>query len=170
MRRGFPGYFFLPLTAAFNVAPALNFGAFDALILTFSPVRGLTPWRAARLTTENLPKPVIATSSPFFSDLVTVSSSDSTARVVSAFVRPASFEIASINCDLFMSMFLSSRCARRARRVPRQLLSRVEQALRVKRVLDLLVQLHRPRIPLRRQSPALVPAHAVLARHRPAQL
>jgi hypothetical protein len=28
-------------------------GALEALILTFSPVRGLTPWRAARLTTEN---------------------------------------------------------------------------------------------------------------------
>ena len=38
-----PCYFFLPLTACFNVAPALNFGAFEALIFTRSPVRGLTP-------------------------------------------------------------------------------------------------------------------------------
>ena len=36
-------YFFFGLTACFSPAPAENFGAFEALIFTRSPVRGLTP-------------------------------------------------------------------------------------------------------------------------------
>src|SRR5580692_12870866 len=83
-------YFFFGLTACFSDAPAENFGAFDALIFTRSPVRGLTPWRAARLTTENLPKPVMITSSPFLSVFETVPKNDSTARAESVFVRPLS--------------------------------------------------------------------------------
>src|SRR4029077_16830663 len=59
-------YFFFGLTLCLRLAPAVNFGALEALIFTFSPVRGFTPTRAARLTTENLSKPVMATSSPFF--------------------------------------------------------------------------------------------------------
>src|SRR5690349_2442458 len=86
---------FLP-TACFREAPAENFGAFEALILTRSPVRGLTPWRAARLTTENFPKPVMLTSSPFFSVFVTVPSRDSTARWESALLSPLSDATASI--------------------------------------------------------------------------
>src|SRR6185312_17123354 len=58
-------FYFLGCTVCLRLAPGVNFGALDALIFTFSPVRGLTPWRAARLTTENLPKPVMTTSSPF---------------------------------------------------------------------------------------------------------
>jgi len=38
-----PIYFFFGLTACFKDAPAENLGALDALILTRSPVRGLTP-------------------------------------------------------------------------------------------------------------------------------
>jgi hypothetical protein len=67
------GYFRrVPLTACLSVAPAENFGALDALILTGAPVCGLRPVRAPRLATENFPKPVIATSSPFLSVLCTV--------------------------------------------------------------------------------------------------
>src|ERR1035441_3344831 len=88
-------YFFFGLTACFNEAPAENLGAFEALILTRSPVRGLTPWRAALLTTENLPKPVMLTSSPFFKVFVTVSNSDSIARPESALLRPLSDATAS---------------------------------------------------------------------------
>ena len=64
-----PAMFLRAARRAFSDAPAENFGAFEALIFTRSPVRGLTPWRAARLTTENLPKPVMPTSSPFLSVL-----------------------------------------------------------------------------------------------------
>ena len=35
---------------------------------TFSPVRGLTPMRAARAEVENLPKPVNVMASPFFNE------------------------------------------------------------------------------------------------------
>jgi len=58
-------YLFLPLTTVLNVAPAVNLGAFDALIFTGCPVCGLRPVRAPRFTTENFPNPVNATSSPF---------------------------------------------------------------------------------------------------------
>ena len=166
--------YFLGLTACFSDAPAENLGAFDALIFTFSPVRGLTPWRAARLTTENLPKPVMLTSSPFFSVLVTVSSSDSIARAES--------DLASGRCRRRSprSVVTCSSCASfqgvvpgvvpgDGRRVPCQLRPRVEQALRVERALDLLVQLERPRLPLRLQAPALEPADAVLAGDRAAE-
>jgi len=50
-----------------------------AAIWTRSPVRGLTPWRAARADGENLPKPVKLTVSPAFSVSVTVSMKASTA-------------------------------------------------------------------------------------------
>ena len=96
--------FLARLTACLSDAPAENFGALEALIFTRSPVRGLTPWRAARLTTENFPKPVMLTSSPFLSVLVTVPTSDSIARAESALLSPLSAATASINCDLFISL------------------------------------------------------------------
>ena len=96
------GVYFFGWTACLRAAPAENFGAFDALIFTRSPVRGLTPWRAARLTTENLPKPVMITSSPFFSVFDTVPRNDSSTIAESAFVRPVSAATASISSDLFI--------------------------------------------------------------------
>jgi hypothetical protein len=67
------GYFRrVPLAACLSVAPAENFGALDALILTGAPVCGSRPVRAPRFVTENFPKPVIATSSPFLSVSCTV--------------------------------------------------------------------------------------------------
>ena len=55
----------LTFTAFFSCEPAENFGTLAAWIWTFSPVRGFTPWRAARRVTWNLPKPVNAIGSPF---------------------------------------------------------------------------------------------------------
>nr|GEU28069.1 hypothetical protein [Tanacetum cinerariifolium] len=64
--------FLAGLTADFRVAPAENFGVFDAAILIASPVAGLRPLRAARLATEKVPKPVMPTVSPFFRRSVTM--------------------------------------------------------------------------------------------------
>jgi hypothetical protein len=80
----------------------VNFGALLALIFTVSPVCGLRPVRAPRWATENLPKPVRAISSPFFSVFSTVVRNDSTARRASALVRPLSCATASTNSLLFM--------------------------------------------------------------------
>ena len=44
-----------------------------------APVRGLRPVVAARLATENVPKPTRRTSSPFFNALVTDATNASTA-------------------------------------------------------------------------------------------
>src|SRR5579859_708417 len=52
---------------------------------------------------------------------------------------------------------------------PCQLLARVEEALRVERPLDCLVQLDGPRRPLLLELPALQPAGAVFARDRAAE-
>lgn len=95
-------YFFLPLTAALSVAPAVNLGALDALIFNGWPVCGLRPVRAPRLTTENFPNPVTATSSPFFKVFWTVLTKDSIARAESARLSPLSFAIASISSVLFI--------------------------------------------------------------------
>lgn len=102
------GYLRRPPTVVLSVAPAANLGVFDALILTGSPVRGLRPERAARLDTENLPRPVIATSSPFFRVLATVVVREFTARVASARDSPLSLAIASINSLLFQCLLLLS--------------------------------------------------------------
>ena len=68
------------LTALFSLLPAENLGTFDAGMCTRSlGLRGFTPWRAARFCTENLPKPVKATSSPFRSASVIESRNASTA-------------------------------------------------------------------------------------------
>ena len=44
------------MTVFFSWLPAWNFGTVAALIHTFSPVRGLTPWRAARREVVELPE------------------------------------------------------------------------------------------------------------------
>src|SRR5581483_10450716 len=71
-------------SASFSALPALNAGTFDALILMFSPVRGLRPVRAERLRTTKVPKPTSDTSSPFFSALRMISVVASSARPASA--------------------------------------------------------------------------------------
>src|SRR4051812_15130656 len=98
-----------PLTAVLRPAPGENFGALLALIFTVSPVCGLRPVRALRLTTENLPKPVIAISSPFLRVFSTVEMSDSTALRASVLLRPLSLATASTSSVLFMRLLLDRR-------------------------------------------------------------
>src|SRR5438034_9256725 len=57
---------YLRLTAFFKSAPAENFATFRAAILMVAPVCGLRPLRAFLCETENVPKPINATRSPFF--------------------------------------------------------------------------------------------------------
>ena len=57
------------MTAFLSCEPAENFGTLAAAICTGSPVRGFTPWRAARRVTWNLPKPVNVMESPLRSVL-----------------------------------------------------------------------------------------------------
>src|SRR6185503_8787147 len=87
-------------TAFFSCEPALNFGTFAAAICTGSPVRGLTPWRAARRVTWNLPKPVNVMASPFFSVPSITSRAASTAEPASRLVMPALSATASTNSCL----------------------------------------------------------------------
>jgi hypothetical protein len=66
-----------------------------------SPVRGLRPVRAARLPTENVPKPTKVTEPFFFKVFLTAPISASSARAEAAFETSASFAICSINSVLF---------------------------------------------------------------------
>ena len=90
-------YFLPPFTAAFSVAPALNAGALDALILMGAPVDGLRPLRAARFLTSNVPKPTKATLSPFFKVAVMMSISAAMVLSASVFVLFVFVDNASIN-------------------------------------------------------------------------
>jgi len=71
------------LTASLSDLPALNLGTVVALILIFSPVRGLTPIRAALFETLKVPKPVKATFWPLARDLLIASKTASTASLAS---------------------------------------------------------------------------------------
>ena len=86
-----------PLTVSLSSAPAKNFGTLLAAIWIRSPVCGLTPWRAPRSATENLPKPVKATSPPRFS----VSAIDRRARLYCLLRRPSYFSCARYLIDEF---------------------------------------------------------------------
>lgn len=88
-------------TASFNALPALKPGTFAALIWMVAPVCGLRPVRAARALTWNVPNPTNDTVSPFLRAPVTADNVASNAFPASAFERPASDAIASINSDLF---------------------------------------------------------------------
>ena len=91
------------LRVDFNVEEALNFMAFDALICTGSPVRGLRPVRAGRLVTLNAPKPGHATLSPFFAPATTVSKNAPIVRSASAFETLAALATASMSSDLVIN-------------------------------------------------------------------
>src|SRR6266705_4291584 len=56
---------YLRFTAFFSSAPAENFATFRAAILMVAPVCGFRPLRAFLCETENVPKPINATRSPF---------------------------------------------------------------------------------------------------------
>src|SRR4051794_41148008 len=88
------------LSAALSWLPAENFGTVVAAICTRSPVRGLTPWRAARCEGENLPNPVKLTVSPAFSVSVTDSMNASTALPASRAESPLFCETLLMNSCL----------------------------------------------------------------------
>lgn len=88
--------------ASLRAFPALKPGTFDALILIASPVLGLRPVRAARLRTENVPKPTKVTVSPFLRALVTASIAESSALPAAAFDKSAESATASISSALFI--------------------------------------------------------------------
>jgi hypothetical protein len=78
-----------PFTALLSPLPAVKRGTRDAAIWMRSPVRGLTPARAPRSLTWNLPKPETVTSLPRRSASSTVASTASTAFPASCLVRAA---------------------------------------------------------------------------------
>lgn len=104
--------YFPPFTAALSVAPALNAGALEALILSSVPVAGLRPIRAARLRTSNVPKPIRATLSPFLRVAVTISINVAMLRSASILVLPVLSASASISSLRFMC--ISSCCCGRS--------------------------------------------------------
>src|SRR5262249_52618329 len=97
-----------PLTADLSALPAWNFGTVVAAMCTFSPVRGLTPMRAARAEVENLPKPVNVMLSPFFNACVIVSRTASTAAPASRLDMPAESATASTKSCLVTVLLLTS--------------------------------------------------------------
>src|SRR5688500_1926559 len=88
-----------PLIDFLRAEPALNFGTRLAAIWIFSPVCGLTPWRAPRSATENLPKPVMLISPPRFRVSSITLREASTAFVASPLDRPDSDATSSTNSD-----------------------------------------------------------------------
>src|SRR5690606_19913614 len=94
-------------SADFSVELAENLRAFDALILTGSPVCGLRPVRAARFVTLNEPKPGHETLSPFLAVLTTVSNRAATVRSASALDTPACEATASMSSALVIELPLS---------------------------------------------------------------
>ena len=88
--------------ASLSALPDLNPGTFEALIFIVSPVLGLRPILAARLRTENVPKPTSVIESPLFRALVSASNAASKARAAEALDRSADSAIASINSALFI--------------------------------------------------------------------
>ena len=92
---------YLSFTASFNALPALKLATLDAAIWMVAPVCGLRPLRALRCFTIKVPKPTRATCSPFFSSLVILSNTASSARPAEAFGRSAAVAIASISSVLF---------------------------------------------------------------------
>src|SRR5674476_826451 len=95
-------YFLAPFTAVLRVAPALNAGALEALILRAAPVAGLRPLRAARFLTSKVPKPTRATLSPFFKVAVMMSISAPLVLSASTFVLFVLVDSAAINSERFM--------------------------------------------------------------------
>lgn len=89
-------------TASLSALPARNFGVVVAPICTFSPVRGLTPMRAARFFVMNTPNPVIPTSSPLASDCIMQSNTHSTASSADFLVPPSFVDTMSTMPALFI--------------------------------------------------------------------
>ena len=86
--------------------PAVNFGTTVAAMFIVSPVRGCTPWRAARSATLNLPKPASITSPPRLRTSSTVSSAASIASADCLRVRPLRAATASTSWDFVTASVL----------------------------------------------------------------
>src|SRR5437764_10182585 len=95
----YPGYF----TACFSAFPAAKRGTRRLGTLIVAPVCGLRALRALRLAVLNVPNPTNETGSPFFSDFVMPSISESMAAAAVVFVRPVSLAILTITSCLFMN-------------------------------------------------------------------
>ena len=89
-------------TASAKSEPALNLATFFALILIGCLVDGLIPVRAARLATENVPKPTRLTLSPFTRALLILLIVASRAFFELTLVKPEALAIALINSHLFI--------------------------------------------------------------------
>lgn len=84
---------------------ALNLATFFALIFISSPVKGLRPFLAALLLTENVPKPTNVNLSPFFKVLVTPSRKELSAVVAATLVISASSAILVISSALVIKKY-----------------------------------------------------------------
>src|SRR5215208_6988961 len=91
--------------ASLRALPALKAGTFWAAIFIFWPVWGFVPSLALRSLTENLPKPVIWTSSPALSASVTTSSKASKCFWASLLGAPVSLAILSITFFFMITPF-----------------------------------------------------------------
>src|SRR5215472_2234307 len=96
----FLAYFLL--TAFFSSAPGVNFATLRAAILMVAPVCGLRPLRAFLCETENVPKPIRATRSPFLRADVTLSTVVSIAVAAAALLIPLAAAILSMRSALFI--------------------------------------------------------------------
>src|SRR5215471_2179470 len=94
--------YFPRLTAFFNSAPAVNLATRRAAILMVAPVWGLRPLRALRCDTENVPNPISATRSPFFSAPVMLSTVVSIALAAWVLLMPQLAAMRSIRSALFI--------------------------------------------------------------------
>src|SRR6266404_4655897 len=94
---------YLPLlTTFFSSFPGVNLATLRAAILMVAPVCGFRPLRALRCETENVPKPIKATRSPFLRAAVTLSTVVSIAVVACAFEILQAPAIRSTRSALFM--------------------------------------------------------------------
>src|SRR6266536_2476732 len=91
------------LTACLRDLPALNRGTRRLGILIGAPVCGLRALRAFRFDVLNVPKPTNDTGSPFLSDFVMLSISESSAPAAADLVRPVSLAILATTSCLFMN-------------------------------------------------------------------
>src|SRR5579863_6968127 len=90
------------LTVFFSSAPGVNFATFRAAILIVAPVCGLRPFRAFLCDTENVPKPISATRSPFRRAPVMLSTAVSIAVVADALLISQAPAILSTRSALFI--------------------------------------------------------------------
>src|SRR5690606_17553133 len=97
-------------TAALKPAPGTNFGTFIAAIFTASPVLGLKPVRAARVTWRKVPRPTKLAVSPFLTAATMDEKTVSRMRAAAAFERSCSAASFSTSSMRFMGERLLGAC------------------------------------------------------------